>query len=183
MESRLLTHYNQALSLKDQDPVTLKKVFDLSLHGASCLHYMLRVGEYCPELEDIYGRDDDIKETENDEPIHWIEFLEDLHPYKRLGIYDEIPEKDKEIYVSMGVARYMTNEERRQLQIDLYVKIARILHQDKVNTLEALAHNDVEFFRDSYNGNDESETIKLLRKQKYSEKQIAAILEMIRKCK
>ena len=170
--------YLQAKALADAGEIIdsnfLCHTFGVTKFGASCLLYMLNEGQYYPCLEKIYTQDDDpnlIKkhETKN----HFIEFTENFPSFDEGNIFgDDMSKKQKALYVSMGVARYMSSEELRQSRVGLYLKMDFAVNEYRAQFLAALDREDAAYVKE-YFGNMTVDAVReRLKKRDYTKKQI-----------
>jgi hypothetical protein len=176
--------YADAISLRADGDVTSELIqdrFGLSPYGASCILFMLNKDEFCPELEAVYTQGEmESLQGQDETTDRTIKFIEDIAPYQRHQTFDkEIAESDKETYVRLGFAKRMSFEDRRQEMIMLYVAMSRVLHQHKMDMLEALAHRDVGFFQDFFHDTSKEDIEKHLKKYGFNKKDTRLVLDLM----
>ena len=151
--------------------------FGVTKFGASCLLYMLNEGRFYPTLEKIYRRADDRKQNKEN---HYIEFTEKLPPFKEWDIFgDDMSKKQKALYVSMGVARFMSSEEFRQLRIGIYVNIDILVEEARKKLLAALDGKDAAYVKNHFCNKTVDEVKQWLKRMKYTKQQIDDALALL----
>lgn len=180
---KLKTYYLKLGILAEVDIDTLQKEFKLTRYGASCLLYMYIRGEYCPELENVYlHKEAQFLIDKREGEARLIEFVEDMPPFKKYGTYyKELAEVDKDNYVTIGVATFVTFEEYRQKHIHLYVECNRILEQVHADMREALANGDGQYFIDFFKRSDKNKIVEQLQQESFKPAEIKRILELMKR--
>lgn len=181
------------LSLKDiydtitklnNDVITskvLQNTYQLTHFEASCILYMIKEGEYFPELEELYYPNPAEKQNRCGE----IEFIKDIFPYKKndiSGINDDnnpLEDEDMVSYVSHGFAKWIIPpEESNQQQIHLYVHLTRHTNKVKADLWEAIANRDSEYLEIKFDGFTKEETIEFLKLYKCTDEEVGVVLGM-----
>ena len=163
------------------DSDLLKVKLGASVCEASCLLFMLNRGGYFKDLESLSKMKEfpNLKEKKEGKD-KFIAFTENMPPYKTNIFYgEEITDQDKEQYVSIGVARYLTFEEVRQLIITLYWGINELLRQSKNNFIKELEAGNAQYFKDFYKEKDKEYILKDLKRTKLKDAQVESILKLL----
>lgn len=177
--------YEEIKVLNNDIPVTskfLQDTYQLSHFEASCVLYMIKEGEYFPELEGLYYPNPAEKQNRCLE----IEFIKDIFPYKKndiSGVNDDdnpLEDEDMQSYVSHGFAKWIIPpEESNQQQIHLYVHLTRHSNKVKADLSEAIVNRDVNFFRTRFGGFTKEKTTEFLKQFKCTDEEVGLVLEMI----
>lgn len=153
----------------------------VTLYGAACLLFMLSRNEYCPELKKLYRRADAaelIGKKEGRDQI--IVFIEDMPPFKKEGIViEELTEKDKSIYVSLGFARFLSFAEFRRLLIGIYVGSCQLLDQIHADVRAAIAQKDVPYLKNFFKSMSGEQITKSLHRSKFAAREISTVLKLL----
>lgn len=183
---KLLELLTRALVMQDSgrtvDTGTLVKELKVTVFGASCLMFMLAKGEYMPALERVFEHPEAPLLINKDVTrVDFIEFLEDMPPFKRFQLVDEeLSKRDKDLYVSLGIARRRTPEEFRLDMVQMYVLADQLRDQYRSDFRGALTTGDHEFFRRQFQGKSDAEIRDGLAKLKFTPSEIEAAFRILR---
>jgi len=183
--SKLELLYNQATALRTGERELtedfLCERLGVTLYGAGCLLFMLSRNEYCPELQKLYRRADAVEligKKEGRDQI--ILFIEDMPPFKKEAIViEELSEKDKSIYVSLGFARNLSFAEFRRLLIGIYVGSCQLLDQLNADVRAAISQKDVAYCKRFFKSTSDAQIRKSLKRSKFTKREINAVLKLI----
>ncbi len=147
-----------------------------------CLCVMLNEGRYIPELEVFYTRpgkflfaiEKDISE------YNIFKFLDDVPPYKKGYILAKLKSDETfNTYEHLGLVEKTTPDELNHLIINMYLGICKLQKQHDLDMKEALAHNDVGFFKSYFNNCTTERVVESLKREKFKPTQIKKILRLI----
>ncbi len=158
------------------DSELLQKNFKLTQFGASCVLYMMKTEEYCPELEKFY-KENLLRGKNNSEDII---FIENFEPYE-IGdqCSSEIPYETRLSYISMGFARWVTFEETRQRYIDVSVRLIRYRSPYIATIAEMIKNRDKEGLIEYFEGRDKEDVIRKLKRDDFSDEDIEVVLDLL----
>ena len=176
--------YQEALALHlpehELNGNSLSEKFGVTVFGASCLRFMLARNEYFPELERIYRQTEFPSLLGKDpEQVQHVEFLEAMPPFKRHHIAgEELTDRDKDVYVSLGIAKRITFEDFRQAMIQLYVDCSRLSEGYEADLREAIARQDSKLIQEAFKGKTVAEIRERLRRYKFTAGEIKTALKL-----
>lgn len=158
------------------DSELVKKRFTLTQFGASCVLYMMKNEEYCPELEQLYTQNI-LRGKNNTEDII---FIENIEPYE-IGVqrFSDTPYETRLSYVSMGFAKWVTFEDARQRYIDISVRLMRYRSPYIATIAEMIKNRDEEGLLSYFEGRDKKEIIQYLKGNDFSDDAIEVVLEIV----
>ncbi len=160
----------------DVDSELLQKKFDLTQFGASCILYMMRREEYCPELEKYYKQ----KILRGKNNTDRIIFIENIEPYE---INDEsrsdMSYETKLSYVTTGFAEWITYEKARQQYINVMIALIRYKNPQIPVIAEMIRNRDEERLKKFFKDQDEEKVVEILTLYKFSAEDIEVVLEIV----
>lgn len=158
------------------DSELLQKNFKLTQFGASCVLYMMKIEEYCSELEQLYTQN--ILRGKNN--TKEIIFIEDIEPYKTGDqCLSEMSYETRLSYVSIGFAKWITFEEYRQYYIDVAVRLLRYKNPHIATIAEMIKNKNEDGLMIYFEGRDKEEIIQHLKCNDFSDDDIEVVLEIV----